>query len=305
MIMIARSALALLVWMAVCPLCLCGENPSLESRLQPLLKAHRGKVGVAVKHLITGEEFEYNADEVMRTASLIKLPVLMEVYQQALEGRVKLDDTVELKESDKVPGSGILTDHFSAGTTISLRTAVRLMIVYSDNTATNLVLDKIGIRSTTARMKSWGFPNTQIHAKVYRGSTTSVDPERTKKFGLGSTTAREMVHILEKLQCGEVATPVARQIMLGHLRKCDDTDKFPRYLPPGTVIAHKTGSLDDTRTDAGIIYLESGPIALCVLTTDNTDKGWRTDNAGNILCAKIAKEVFDYFSAAPVTAADR
>src|SRR5207245_427092 len=153
----------------------------------------------------------------------------------------KLSDPIALKESDKVPGSGILTDHFSAGTTICLRDAVRLMIVYSDNTATNLVLDKIGIRATTTRMHEWGFPNTRIHAKVFRGSTTSVDPERTKKFGLGSTTAREMVQILEKLQSGDVATPAARQIMLGHLRKCQDADKFPRYLPLGTVIAHKTG----------------------------------------------------------------
>src|SRR5437660_12307975 len=157
--MIARCGLALLVWFTLCPLCLCGEITSLESRLQPLAKAHRGKAAIAVKHLVTGEEFELNADEAMPTASLIKLPVMLEVYQQATEGRVKLTDAVVLKESDKVPGSGILTDHFSAGTTICLRDAVRLMIVYSDNTATNLVLDKIAIGATTTRMHEWGFPN--------------------------------------------------------------------------------------------------------------------------------------------------
>src|SRR5438105_15618189 len=118
---------------------------------------------------------------------------MMEVYQPAAEGKVNLTDTIRLHDSDKVPGSGIRTEHFSDGATFPRRDAVRLMIVYSDNTATNLVLDKIGIRATGDRMEAWGFPNTKINAKVYRGSTTSVSPERTKRFGLGSTTAREMV----------------------------------------------------------------------------------------------------------------
>src|SRR5438552_4768545 len=234
------AALVELQW---CVLLLCNATENeLASRLAPLAKEHKGKVAIAVKHLGTGESYYLHADEPMPTASLIKLAVMIEVYQQVAEGKVKLTDPVTLHDTDKVPGSGILTDHFSDGATFSLRDAVRLMIVYSDNTATNLVLDKVAIGATTTRMHEWGFPNTRIHAKVFRGSTTSVDPERTKKFGLGSTTAREMVQILEKLQSGDVATPAARQIMLGHLRKCDDTDKFPRYLPRGTVIAHKTGS---------------------------------------------------------------
>jgi D-alanyl-D-alanine carboxypeptidase (penicillin-binding protein 5/6)/beta-lactamase class A len=146
-------------------------------------------------------------------------------------------------------------------------------------------------------MEAWGFPNTKINAKVFRGSTTSVSPERTKKYGLGSTTAREMVGLLEKLQGGEVVQPAATRIMLGHLRRCDDREKFPRFLPSGIVVAHKTGSVSDARTDAGILYLESGPVALCVLTAQNDDKTWRADNAGNLLCAQVAKEVYEYFRA--------
>src|SRR5262245_41949951 len=119
-----------LVLLPTCALRGLGGEPSsgLEDRIAPLARAHKGKVAVAVKHLTTGEEFYLNADEVMPTASLIKLPVMVETYRQADEGKVKLDTSVTLKKDDKVPGSGILTGHFSDGATFPLRDAVRLMI---------------------------------------------------------------------------------------------------------------------------------------------------------------------------------
>jgi beta-lactamase class A len=232
----------------------------------------------------------------MPTASLIKLPVMLELYQQAEEGKVKLTDRVTLLTDDKVPGSGILTNHFSDGTTFSLRDACRLMIAFSDNTATNLVLDKIGIMPVNNRMEAWGYPNTKINGKSFRGSTTSVAPERTTKFGLGSTTAREMVAILEDLETCKHCRPVVKQIILNHLRKCDDKDKFPRFLPDDVNIAHKTGSVSRSRTDAGIMYLPAGAVALCVLSDENEDTRWKPDNAGNVFCAKVAKEVYDWYT---------
>jgi D-alanyl-D-alanine carboxypeptidase (penicillin-binding protein 5/6)/beta-lactamase class A len=271
----------------------------LEDHLVPLAKAHKGKAAIAVRHLGTSESYYLNADEPMPTASLIKLAVMIEVYQQAAEGKIKLSDMVTLHDSDKVPGSGILTYHFSDGATFPLRDAMRLMMVYSDNTATNLVLDKIGIGATAARMEAWGYPNTKIHAKSFRGSTTSVFPERTKRFGLGSTTAREMITLLEKIHRGELVSQEACKEMLEHLKKCDDRDKFSRFLPEKTVVAHKTGSVSDARADAGILYLKSGPVAVCVLTQENNDKTWRPDNEGNLLCARVAKEVYDYFTSRP------
>lgn len=270
-------------------------DPSLENRLAPLAKAHQGKVAIAVKHLKSGENYYLNADEPMPTASLIKLPVMIEVYAQCAEGKIKLTDPVTLRKDDKVQGSGILTDHFSDGATFPLVDAVRLMIVYSDNTATNLVLDKIGIASTGQRMEKEGCPNTRIHAKVFRGSTTSIAPERTKRFGLGSTTAREMVQLLEKLHNGKLVSPDASKQMLEHLKKCADREKFPRFLPEKTVVAHKTGSVNNSRTDAGILYLPKGPVVVCVLTDQNVDKSWKADNAGNLLCAKVAKELYELF----------
>ena len=271
------------------------EETALAKRLTALAKAHKGKVAIAVKHLQSGETFFLNAEQVMPTASLIKLPVMIEVYQQAAEGKIKLADMLTLRDKDKVPGSGILTYHFSEGATFSIRDATRLMIAYSDNTATNLLLDKIGIATTAKRMEAWGFPNTKLHAMVFKGDTTSVFPERTKKYGLGSTTAREMVGILEKLHQGKLVSPGACKDMIEHLKNCQDKEKIKRFLPAKTVVAHKTGAVGGIRTDAGILYLPTGPVAVCILTADNEDTRWEPDNAGNVLCGRVAKEVYDYF----------
>src|SRR5690606_34009982 len=110
-----------------------------------LVDAHQGEVAVAVKDLNTGESFAINAERPMPTASLIKFPLMIAAYQAMEEGRLKPDEMLTLHESDKVPGSGILASHFSEGATISLHDAIQLMIVYSDNTATNLVAEKVGL----------------------------------------------------------------------------------------------------------------------------------------------------------------
>jgi beta-lactamase class A len=267
---------------------------TLESCLTPLILAHKGRVSVAVKHLWTGESFGYHADMVMPTASLIKFPVMIEAYRQAAAKQVDLDSVVVLKKQDKVPGSGVLTEHFTEGATFKLRDAVRLMIAFSDNTATNIVLDALGIGATAATMEKLGYPNTKIHAKVFRRDT-SVFPERSKQFGLGSTTADEMIRLCEAVYRNQVVSPPACAEMLAHLRACEDKDKLPRFLPPETKVAFKTGSLDDTRTAAGIIEWPKGPVAICVLTCDNDDRRWVADNAGNRLCADIARAVYDHF----------
>jgi beta-lactamase class A len=271
-----------------------GGTPTLESRLTPLIHAHKGKVSVAVKHLGTGESFEYHATEVMPTASLIKFPVMIETYRQAAAKEVDLDAVVVLKKTDKVPGSGVLTYHFSDGSTFKLRDAVRLMIAFSDNTATNLVLDAVGIGATAATMEKLGYPNTKIHAKVFRRDT-SVFPERSKQFGLGSTTAAEMIRLCEAVHRNQLVSPAACAEMLTVLRSCEDKDKLPRFLPPEVKVAFKTGSLDDTRTAAGIIEWPKGPVAVCVLSCENEDKRWVVDNAGNRLCADVARAVYDHF----------
>ena len=271
---------------------------TLESRLSPLIQAHKGKVAVAVKNLDSGESFAYHADEPMPTASLIKFPIMIEAYRQAAEKKVDLDATVTLKQADKVPGSGILTTHFSEGASFPLRDLVHLMIVYSDNTATNLVLDKIGIPSTAETMEKMGYPNTKAHSKSFRRDTSAF-PDRSQRFGLGSTTAGEMVRLCEALSKKELVSTEASEAMLKHMAMCDDKDKFPRFLPAGTKVAFKTGSVDASKTAAGIIFTPAGPVAVCVLTDENEDKRWVTDNAGNKLCADVARAVFDHFQTRP------
>jgi beta-lactamase class A len=268
----------------------------LAARLDPLIQAHQGKVAVGVKHLETGQTYFHRPDDVMPTASLIKVCVLIEAYLQCDEGKVSLRDKLTLKESDKVPGSGILTTHFSEGATLPLRDCVRLMIAYSDNTATNLVLDRVGIASVNKRMADWGLKETRLNAKVFRGSSTSVDPARTKKYGLGSTTAREMVALFEELGTGEKLRPALKQAVLGHLSKNDDKDKFGRLQLPGVRVAHKDGYVTAARTDAGILFTPAGALVVCVLTDGNADRRWVRDNAGNLLCARVARAVYDHFN---------
>jgi beta-lactamase class A len=285
----------------LCALAL-GADPapaSLEARIAPLAAAHKGQAAVAVKHLLTGESYYFNADAVMPTASLIKVAVMMETYYQADEGKLKLTDRVTLREEDKVPGSGLLSKHFSEGATFSVRDAVHLMMSVSDNTATNLILDKVGIANVNKRMEAWGLKETRINAKVFRGSTTSVDPERTRRYGLGSTTAREMARLMEELQGGDRFRPALKQAQIGHLRQNEDADKFARLLPPGTAVAHKDGAVNDSRTDAGVIQTPTGPVVVVVLTTQNEDRRWTSDNAGNLLCARVALAVYEHFRNAP------
>jgi len=287
------------------PLFSQAADPTLESRIAPIAKEHKGKIAVAIKHLITGEEYYLNADEAMPTASLIKTAVMVETYWQADEGKVKLDTMLTLKDSDKVPGAGVLTDSFSAGATLALKDAVRLMITVSDNTATNLVLDQIGIASTNTRMEKLGLKNTKIHAKVYKGKDTTIDAERTARYGLGSTTAKEMVQLFELIYQGKIVNPKACQEMLGTLLKNKDNELLVRYLPPGVTLAHKTGAVSNARTDAGIVYFRDPTdkkvkpqYVICVLTDKNEDQRWLVDNTAQLTISNIGKATYDHFSVA-------
>ncbi len=271
------------------------HKKSLEHVLLPAIQQHRGDVAVAVKHLKTGESYEYHADRVMPTASLIKFPVMAATYDAIEKGKLSLDNRIELKAEDKVQGSGILTSHFSPGATISLRDAIHLMMVFSDNTATNLVLDKIGLPATNDFMKSLDCPETRINAKVFRADT-SIAPQRSKKYGLGSTSAREMIKLCELVYDRKLVSKDASEKMLEHLFACEDKQKVPRSLPEGTRVAHKTGSVTQTRTDAGIIETPGGPIAFAILTTNNQDKRWTTDNEGDLLCATLGSAIYQYFN---------
>lgn len=270
------------------------EDSQLAELLQPLIDAHAGKVGVAIKHLGTGKGFAYHADQPMPTASLIKMAVMVRAYKSISEGALDRKSPIALKETDKVPGSGILTEHFSEGTNLSLRDAIRLMMAYSDNTATNLVVDQIGLPATATFMKELNLPNTQLHSKVYRRDT-SIDLERSKQFGLGSTTAAETIALLEWIDRGEIINREICDEMLGHLYANQNKSKLVRSLPPSVRVAHKSGDVNATRCDAGLIDGPEGRIAICVLTDENADRSWSDENAALKLIGEIAAVTYRHY----------
>lgn len=280
----------------VCLVSLAGTaRADLAGVLTPLINAHEGDVAVAVKHLAKGDEFTHRPTETMPTASLIKLAILVEAYRQSEAKTLDLAKLLDLRKEDMVPGSGILTNHFPAGTKLSVEGAAHLMIAFSDNTATNLVLDQFGMKAVNETMAGLGLPETRVHSKVFRRDT-SIDPDRSVRYGLGSTTARDMLTLLEQLHAGTLVSGPASEAMRKHLAACDDKLKFPRLLPKDVKVLHKTGSVANIRTDAGWIETPAGPIALVVLTANNKDTSWGDTNAGDLLCAKVARAVYDHFN---------
>jgi D-alanyl-D-alanine carboxypeptidase (penicillin-binding protein 5/6) len=271
---------------------------SLSERIEPLIAKHQGTVCVAIKHLATGETFFHRPQEVVPTASLIKFPVMIEYYRQVDAGKLSGDRMVTLTQEDKVPGSGILTDHFANSSVLPLETINHLMIAFSDNTATNLVLDQIGIPNVAKTMQQLGLPETQIHSKVFRRDT-SIAQDRSQKYGLGSTTAADMLSLLEQLHARKLVSPEASERMLAHLLSCDDKTKLLRFLPKEIKGYHKTGAVNESRTDAGLFDTPSGWIAMVCLTSENQDKSWGDSNAAEILCGRIAQETYEHFHPIP------
>ena len=271
---------------------------SLSERIEPLIAKHQGTVCVAIKHLATGETFFHRPQKVVPTASLIKFPVMIEYYRQVDAGKLSGDRMVTLTQEDKVPGSGILTDHFANSSVLPLETINHLMIAFSDNTATNLVLDQIGIPNVAKTMQQLGLPETQIHSKVFRRDT-SIAQDRSQKYGLGSTTAADMLSLLEQLHARKLVSPEASERMLTHLLSCDDKTKLLRFLPKEIKGYHKTGAVNESRTDAGLFDTPSGWIAMVCLTSENQDKSWGDSNAAEILCGRIAQETYEHFHPIP------
>ncbi|MFN3189244.1 MAG: serine hydrolase [Aureliella sp.] len=272
-------------------------SEALANKVSGYVDSHSGDVGVAVrifgKDDVLLADYRHQPGKPMPTASLIKIAIMVDAYCRAETGELDLNRRVELTEEDKVPGSGILTNHFSPGAQLSLTDLIRLMMRYSDNTATNMVIDALGIESVNKRMQQLDYPNTQIYAKVFRRDT-SVSLEKSKQFGLGSTTASEMLDLISMIRRRKIAGEVNSDIMLEHLESCDDELKLPRFLPAGTKIAHKTGSVTRSRTAAGTIWFDGGCIELAVLTNENEDASWSKKNAGDLLCSNIAKAAYDF-----------
>jgi beta-lactamase class A len=263
---------------------------TLDEKIQNEIKDFKGKVWIYAKNLDTGKEFSLRSDEQVRTASTIKVPIMAETFRQVASGKLNWADEIILTKEKKVGGSGILHE-FSDNTKIDLKTALHLMIVLSDNTATNLVLDKVTADSVNAFMDELGLKKTRSLRKVFGGGDSKIltSDERMKLFGLGVSSPKDMVKLLEMIERGELVSREASAEMIAILKRQQYKDGIGRNLPDTVPSASKSGSLDRLRSDVGIIYTRRGRIALAITVDDMAEVNYLPDNAGLHLIWKLSQ----------------
>jgi beta-lactamase class A len=263
------------------------DTARLRRTLDSLAGAHRGIVGYAVHNVDTGERLERRGDETFPTASLIKVPILVTVFDLVEQGQLSLDDRLTLLKIDKVPGAGNL-QFMHDGATITVRDAAWLMSVTSDNTATNLLLDRIVIRRVWAKMEKLGLPHTKVHSKVFL-RIASVAMDSSVKYGLGVTTPNEMARLFALLAEGKAVSAKADSTMLDILAHNEDYNSMQRHVE-ALVVPHKTGATDQVRTECALFPLQSRVVA-CVLTKENVDQRWLLDNEAQLTMASMGRAI--------------
>jgi beta-lactamase class A len=264
------------------------DTSKLHRTLDSLAAAHQGVVGYTVHNLDTGERLSLRGDEKFPTASLIKVAVLVTLYDLIERDLVSADDRLTVAKIDRVPGSGTL-QFMHEGLELTVHDAAWLMSTISDNTATNLLLDKIGIRRVWEKMDSLGLRQTRIHAKVFLARYSSVAPDSSTKYGLGVTTPNEMSRLFTLMATGRAVSVRADSTMLDILEHNEDYQMMQRHIS-GVRAARKTGATDQVRTECALFYLQSR-VAACVLTKENQDRRWLIDNAAQLTLARMGHAI--------------
>ena len=279
-------------------------DSQLQATVEQIAAQHHGQVSVYAKDLKTGQTIAVKADEPVQTASVIKLALLYEAMEQIHAGKAHWDDKVVLTKENQTDGSGVL-GFFDTPTTLTLKDVLSMMVITSDNTATNVAIDKIGLDAVNAEMGRLGLKNTWLYKKVGKPPSGPM-PADQKKFGLGKTTAREMATLMERIvtcRLGDNDAPPTDadhaicNVSLHMLRSQFYRDGVPRYLEPidsseeGSAIANKTGALDEVRNDVDAVATKNGLLILSIFTWDNKDQSWTDDNEAYLTTAKIAKAI--------------
>lgn len=271
------------------------DSAALRRALDAIADAHHGVVGYAIRDLDDGVALSRRGDETFPTASLIKVPVLVTVFDLVAQGKLSLDDRLTLLKIDKVPGSGTL-QFMHDGIEVTVRDAAWLMSTISDNTATNLLLDRIAIRRVWEKMEALGLPHSKIHSKTFL-RLTSVAMDSSVKYGLGVTTPNEMARLFELLARGQAVSPSADSTMLDILEHNEDGVLLQRFAG-GVRAAHKTGATDDVRTECSLFYLRHRVVA-CVLTKENADTRWVLDSEAQLTMARMGEAIVTAWGPAP------
>ena len=262
--------------------------------------AFGGSVSVFARNLTTGEEVAYDPDTLRPTASTIKVPIMVELFNQVEQGVVSLDDRLVSNEQNATKGSGILRD-LRLGVDLAVEDIATLMIVVSDNQATNMLIDLLGMENINATMAAKGFPNTRLVNRI-DFPVIGEDPKN-----LATTTPRELAGIMAGIASNTILSADSCAGMLTILRKQHYLDTVARYFPytafaaelgrpdNGLRVYNKTGSWSGMRGDAAFIEWPGTQYTIGLISEGATDARFWAENHGNVVLSKVSKLIFDHF----------
>ena len=291
------------------------EDQQLDQQLRAIAAAHHGKLAVYAHNLRTGQAASISPDLPVKTASTIKLGILLDAAEQIRAGKATLSEKLVLNHDNQVEGSGVLAQ-LTPPLALTLQDTLTLMVIVSDNTATNMAIDRLGLAHIDATLRAAGLKLTWLYKKVGVPASGPM-PADQPQFGLGKTTPREMASIMERIATCRlsVVAPKAQSApspgsgdgplcgaLLHMLRSQQDRDSLPRYIENidtsehGSAIANKIGALDQVRNDVALISTKAGPVVIAAFTFDNADQRWNGDNEGEVTLAKVGKAIIDRWS---------
>jgi len=286
---------------------------ALEAKIAKLASGFPGEMGVAVHDLSSGREIAVHGDQRFPTASLIKLAVMVEVYHRYEAGTLSRDQVVEVHEEDRAGDESVPLNMLHPGIRVTIADLVHLMIAYSDNTATNLLVREVGAANADKRMESYGLNDTKIFRPTFRDGHADVYPELEREFGLGMITPREAARLMGLIADGKVVSRAACDEMLAILGNQFDRQMIPRSLPfekDKIFVANKTGwdeeKLADAtglkgeiRTDAAYVKGPHSRYTISICTRKGRDKRPGSDNAALVTGASISRMVYDELEKGP------
>jgi beta-lactamase class A len=256
----------------------------LGRELNQIAASFDGAMGIAVKDFTGGDVLALNADTIFPQASSIKVTVLIELLRQSQAGTLKLDERVEIHKAQFVGGSGVLQGFADGTSSLSLHDLAVLMINLSDNSATNILIDRVGMAKVNDTLAGLRLSQTRLERRMI-----DLDAERQGRENL--STPREMVTLYDMLFHGKILDEKHTALALDILKMPKDAGTpLAEGLPPGIALADKTGTLDGVRCDSGIVLLEGRPYAISVMTTYGADR-----EAAERAISEISRRVYSYF----------
>jgi beta-lactamase class A len=260
----------------------------LETTIHETDRNLDGVLGVAILDLSTGQKYLFHADEVLPTASSIKIAILAEFYRQVQQGKLKFTDLYILQQADLVGGSGIAEALTPGVTRLTLRDVAALMISVSDNSATNIIIDRIGMENVNALLDSLGLTHTRLRRKM-------MDLKAAAEGRENIATPRELMTLLEDLYRGKVLNKAMTEDFF-KLLSIHKESYIPRELPEDVRVANKPGELEGVRNDSGIVFTGNRPYVISVMTTYLRHEG--DGGAAIIRISTAAYRMFDRLSRA-------